>query len=325
MNKDLIRTTSSQRGFTYSYYYQPPSNSKPTILFLHGFPSTHRDWAAQITAVSNKGYGVIAPDLLGYGDTSAPEDVEQYKLLDMAQDVVDILNDLDISKVIGVSHDWGSGILSRLLDAYIDRFYGAAFLAVGYIPPQPNFDYKKHLAMLKALVGHDVFGYWEFFASDDAAALSEKNIDSLYSLLFPNDPLVWKTDMAPLGKAREWIEANKQLPRAHFWTAEAEKAHKQALLQNGFRGPYNWYKVHVTGINNAAEATIPTEAYHIQIPTFFGGATQDYICLTVLAKAAMTETCSNVVTKDFDTSHWIMMEASDELNEVLTQFFITCK
>lgn len=45
-------------------------------------------------------------------------------------------------------------------------------------------------------------------------------IDSFYSIVFPDDPLIWKTDMAPLGKAREWVEQNKQRPRAAFWTAE---------------------------------------------------------------------------------------------------------
>jgi len=71
------------RGFVYSYHYTVPKDSKPTILFLHGFPSTHQDWAAQINHFSDKGYGVIASDLLGYGDTDAPEDATKYWLVDM--------------------------------------------------------------------------------------------------------------------------------------------------------------------------------------------------------------------------------------------------
>ncbi|KXN91964.1 Bifunctional epoxide hydrolase 2 [Leucoagaricus sp. SymC.cos] len=300
MAEKSIRSTTTRRGFVYSYHYAA-STGKPTILFLHGFPSTHQEWILQITAFSSKGYGVIAPDLLGYGNTSAPDDVNQYKMSDMAGDIVDILNDLSVGKVIGVAHDWGCFLLSRLLNTHVGRFLGAAFLAVGYVPPQPDFNYDTQLATLRELVGYDVFGYW--------------------SLLFPNDPSIWKTDMAPLGKAREWIEQNKQLPRADYWTAEEKEQHKKNLLEKGFRGPYNWYKARVTAINNTDEASIPQEAYQISIPTFFGGALKDYICLPEFMKSMMTKSCSNLTTKDFDTSHWIMLEASHELNEALAQFF----
>ncbi|KAF8812870.1 alpha/beta-hydrolase [Phlegmacium glaucopus] len=328
MNDNSIRSTTTRRGFVYSYHYNAPSTEKPTILFLHGFPCTHRDWASQITNFSSKGYGVIAPDLLGYGNTSAPDDVNQYKRLDMAEDIIDILKDLSIDTVIGVAHDWGCFLLSRLLNTHVDRFFGAAFLAAGYVPPQPNFDYDAQLAQLNKLVGYDVVGYWRFFADDDAPALIEKNIDSFYSLLFPNDPSIWKIDLAPLGKAREWIEQNKQLPRADYCTAEIQEDHKKALLKKGLRGPCNWYKGHLNGMNNADEASIPPEAYHISIPTFFGGALKDCIChltdcicISILVKSSMGKTCSNLVIKDFDTSHWIMLEASNELNEALGQFF----
>lgn len=70
----------------------------------------------------------------------------------------------------------GSVLLSRLLQTHIDLFIGAAFLSGGYVAPQPTFDYNAQTAMLKQVLGYDVFGYWEFFAADDAAALIEKNV-----------------------------------------------------------------------------------------------------------------------------------------------------
>lgn len=68
---------------------------------------------------------------------------------------------------------------------------------------------------------------------------------------------------------------------------------------------------------------IPLETYKVSIPTFFGGAMKDYIWVIEGAKALMSEFCSNVTTKDFDTSHWIIEEAPDELNEALETFFVT--
>jgi pimeloyl-ACP methyl ester carboxylesterase len=55
-------------GVTYSYLSHAPTNiSKPTILFLHGFPDSAHGWDYQLDYFSSRGYGFIAPDLLGYG------------------------------------------------------------------------------------------------------------------------------------------------------------------------------------------------------------------------------------------------------------------
>jgi len=35
----------------------------------------------------------------------------------------------------------------------------------------------------------------------------------------------------------------------------------------------------------------------------------------------VTRTCSSLMIKEFNASHWIMSEAPDELNEALDQFF----
>jgi soluble epoxide hydrolase / lipid-phosphate phosphatase len=62
-------------GLQYHYYYHPPKSTDiPTLLFLHGFPSTSDHWVHQVAYFSSKGYGVIAPDMLGYGGTSKPVD-----------------------------------------------------------------------------------------------------------------------------------------------------------------------------------------------------------------------------------------------------------
>ncbi|KAF9058455.1 Alpha/Beta hydrolase protein [Rhodocollybia butyracea] len=323
MDDGNFHSTTSLRGHIYSYYFVRQSLSKPTILFLHGFPSTSRDWASQVTFFSAKGYSILAPDLLGYGKTSAPSDIFEYKMLDMAQDIVDILEALKVEKVIGVGHDWGSFLLSRLLNTHVHRFLGAAFLAVGYIPPQPLFDYEAQISTMVKLVGYEVFGYWEFFAADDAPKLCEDNIESFYSLLFPKDPMVWKTDLAPRGKSREWIERNKQGPRAGFWTDSERENHKINLLQRGLQGPLNWYRGRLTGMNNEDESKIPVESYSIGIPTFFGGALRDHIALAAGGKAMMARFCPELTVRDFDTSHWIMLEVSAELNDALSEFFVS--
>lgn len=100
--KDLV----VQRGLNYRYYRSPAAEGKPTLLFLHGFPSTAYDWHKQIAYFQPLGYGIIAPDLLGAGGTAKPLDAQAFRMNAMARDVMDILAAEGVDKVIGISHDW---------------------------------------------------------------------------------------------------------------------------------------------------------------------------------------------------------------------------
>lgn len=93
-------------GTGYAYVYVAGSTSKPTFLLLHGFPSSSYDWRHQIDALAAKGFGVLVPDLLGYGDTDSPAEVEAYSSKRMSDHLVEILVMEGITKVIGVGHDW---------------------------------------------------------------------------------------------------------------------------------------------------------------------------------------------------------------------------
>jgi pimeloyl-ACP methyl ester carboxylesterase len=96
----------SRTPLKYHYYYSPAASGKPTLLFLHGFPSTAHDWNRQINYFQPKGYGILAPDMLGFGGTSRPTDVEYFRMSGMAADIIEILDNEKLGKVIGVAHDW---------------------------------------------------------------------------------------------------------------------------------------------------------------------------------------------------------------------------
>ena len=94
-------------GTTYRYIHtRPQASGKPYILFLHGFPSSSYDWRHQIQFFSQKGYGIVAPDLLGYGGTDKPQDAQAYRMKKMAGEVIGILDHEGIVTVLGVGHDW---------------------------------------------------------------------------------------------------------------------------------------------------------------------------------------------------------------------------
>lgn len=100
-------TFATSLSFTYSYIHIKPTTQNTYILFLHGFPSSSYDWRHQIPYFQKKGYGIIAPDLLGYGGSSKPLDVGVYTGKGMAGDVYELLKSEGVVEgVFGVAHDW---------------------------------------------------------------------------------------------------------------------------------------------------------------------------------------------------------------------------
>lgn len=121
--------------YTCIYFPTPRHSKKPTILFLHNFPSSPYDWHHQITYFASQGHGVIAPDLLGYGDTSSPEKLEPYKFKNMSNDIGKVLKHCDVDIDLGekvhiVGHDFGSPFLSTLVAYHPNMALICTFVAV---------------------------------------------------------------------------------------------------------------------------------------------------------------------------------------------------
>lgn len=164
-------------GHTYSYVYIPTTNAvRPTILFLHGFPSSCYDWRHQISFFASLGYGVLAPDLLGYGGTSKPASAEEYKAKRMSAEIDQTLDHEGLQHVHAVAHDTGAILLSRLANYHPERLLSCTFLAVPYSKPAEHFDLDAVNAMTKQLLGKERFGYINFFTRDDAGSLLDEHV-----------------------------------------------------------------------------------------------------------------------------------------------------
>ena len=76
------------------------------MFFCHGFPGTARDWRYIVPFFKEKGYGIIAPDMIGYGGTDKPADPTQYVSSLVTRDLVDIMDAEHVDKAIAIGHDW---------------------------------------------------------------------------------------------------------------------------------------------------------------------------------------------------------------------------
>jgi soluble epoxide hydrolase/lipid-phosphate phosphatase len=108
MDRSLYKTHTTSRGVRYSYYFSPAKDNKQTLLFLHGFPSTSEDWHKQVPYFTERGYGALVPDMLGYGGTDKPtrDELEKFKPSLMAKDMIDLLENEKVGAAISIGHDW---------------------------------------------------------------------------------------------------------------------------------------------------------------------------------------------------------------------------
>ena len=76
------------------------------ILFLHGFPESHRTWRHQLQSLAAD-FRVVAPDQRGFGGSDKPEGVEQYETSKPVADLIALADVLGIGSFTLVGHDWG--------------------------------------------------------------------------------------------------------------------------------------------------------------------------------------------------------------------------
>lgn len=84
------------------------------MIFLHGWPEIGLVWRAQIDAVASEGWRCIAPDMRGYGASSAPGASDAYALNAIVGDMVELHDHLGTRPAIWIGHDWGSPVAGAL-------------------------------------------------------------------------------------------------------------------------------------------------------------------------------------------------------------------
>ena len=81
----------------------------PVLIFLHGFPESHRTWRHQIAHFSDR-FRCIAPDQRGYRGSSKPQEVSAYTPDKLIGDVFRLADTLGVERFTIVGHDWGGAI-----------------------------------------------------------------------------------------------------------------------------------------------------------------------------------------------------------------------
>jgi pimeloyl-ACP methyl ester carboxylesterase len=79
----------------------------PAIVLVHGITSSSQNWAGVASALGER-HTVLAPDLLGHGDSAKPRG--DYSMGAFASGVRDLMATLDIERATIVGHSLGGGV-----------------------------------------------------------------------------------------------------------------------------------------------------------------------------------------------------------------------
>jgi haloacetate dehalogenase len=102
------------------------------VLLLHGIPETHVLWR-KVAPVLAQNYTLVIADLRGYGDSGKPPggaDHYGYSKRAMAQDQVEVMQQLGFGKFAVVGHDRGGRVAHRMALDHVDRVTKLAILDI---------------------------------------------------------------------------------------------------------------------------------------------------------------------------------------------------
>ncbi|AZQ86109.1 alpha/beta hydrolase [Colwellia sp. Arc7-635] len=171
--------------------------TSPTLLLIHGYPSASWDWESLWDELIQY-YHVITLDMLGFGFSEKPKDIEY--LITLQADIYSaFLTTLNISSYHILAHDYGDTVAQELLARQIDGDNNQAiidsicFLNGGLFPEthKPVLIQKLLLSPIGFLISkfstkqklsknlHRIFG--------QSTPPSTEVVDTLWALLLVND------------------------------------------------------------------------------------------------------------------------------------------
>lgn len=87
-------------------YYAKLQGAGTPLVLLHGFTGSSSNWATHINALAQK-YQVIAIDLLGHGQTDAPEDPQRYAIHAASDDIAMLVNQMELKRIDLLGYSMG--------------------------------------------------------------------------------------------------------------------------------------------------------------------------------------------------------------------------
>jgi pimeloyl-ACP methyl ester carboxylesterase len=108
----------------------------PAVVLVHGLAGSSTTWKYVMPVLAENGYKVIAPDLLGHGQSAKPRG--DYSLGAYASGIRDLMVALDVEKASFVGHSLGGGVAMQLAYQFPERCERLALVCSGGLGQEVN-------------------------------------------------------------------------------------------------------------------------------------------------------------------------------------------
>lgn len=275
----------------------PPDG--PAVVLVHGFPELWFSWRHQLPALAGAGYRPLALDLRGFGESSAPPDVEAYDVVTLCADLVGLLDALELPDAVFVGHDWGAATVWSLALLHPERVRAVVGMSVPFLPHAPA----PPLPILRRHLGVGFYMVWMQEPGVADAALARDVRRTLATTE------VWDAAWA----ARD----DDQPPTPKHLTEEELGVFVEAFERTGFTGGLNLYR----NLDRDWELTRHVAGAIVAQPALFVAGTRDPV-LRFQPHEAMDARFDDLRGKILleGGGHWIQQERPEEVNAALLEF-----
>jgi pimeloyl-ACP methyl ester carboxylesterase len=312
----MLKTTSAN-GITMRY---AEAGSGPLVLLCHGWPESWYSWRHQIAAVSAAGFRCVAPDMRGYGGTDAPPGIEQYTLLHIIGDMVELVKQLGETQAVIVGHDWGAPAAWNSALLRPDVFRAVVGMSVPWTP-------SGYIDFVSALEKLGIRNFYIQYFQTPGVAEAELERDvraSLRRLYYTASGDMRERDkgFAQLPEGGGILDNTVDPPALPPWLSEADLDYYTAQFsRTGFRGGLNWYR----NLRRSWSLFGPWRGLPIRQPSLFIAGSRDGVLRFPAAQAqleAFPKTLPGLRGSHIldGAGHWIQGERPEEVNRLLLEF-----
>ncbi|KAK7973540.1 alpha/beta-hydrolase [Apiospora saccharicola] len=290
------------------HYLAAGPREGPLILFIHGRPAIARTWQPQIDAFAAQGFRVLAPDMPGYGKSTARKVATDYCMEELVKGMLALLADTGRPSGIWVGHDYGAGVTSSIAAHHPEAVAALVNICVPYRTVELG------LSQLLALVNREVYPETEFpYGQWDYQKHFEESFEKVVEWKQPSSDLL--ESKPPTGEGRPLTTATTTVLEPEYGDVLDEVI--GAMQETGFWPSIAYYVNHDR--NHGYNARLDGK---LDKPALFIHATYDYTCDTMTSRLAepMRQACTDLTEAVIEAGHWVQTEKPDETNEAIARF-----
>ncbi|KAF6823865.1 epoxide hydrolase [Colletotrichum plurivorum] len=311
-------------GVTYNYIYaEPPAEKgKPvgTVFLIHGWPDLSLGWRNQISFLLSHGLRVIAPDMMGYGGTDAPDAIDYYSLKRAADDIAALAKYLGLSRIVLGGHDWGGAVVYRTVLWHPELISAFFVLSTPFSAPTLRY-IDKGLAVpsLRYQLQFRTDAIQDYLTIEGSGAQNTTRIrqvlNTIYGKTLPND--VWAFNASAGGFEFDLLDGVTE--DSSLLSKEELDFYVENYSEDPFNKTLNWYRAgELDWLHELALLPGNTSfTAKFSQPALYIGAPRDPALPLALSTGMETyfdQLSRGVVDTSPNASHWMMWDKPEEVN-----------